>query len=389
MLGIVCCGVSSCSQGGGKTLPTYEVTRMAYDDVLAIEGYTESLNSLTISCPPDVDGTIVRIVETGEKVKEGDVICIIEDAEIANNYDQWQLELESMHAEMEKLKASQELETALLEAQLRNNDVETLLAESDSLQMLYMSPKEREIKKLQLERARIERDQLIRKVEATKELQKTDVMKIERQIAKTERRLEDELKKIESLTLRAPRDGIAIRARRRPWGEETWNIGDNVWNGRAVIMMPDLEQMKILIYAQEADYKRIQQGDSVTYTFDAMPGNMGWGRIERLSPVGQMRTEGSSVKTFEIEATLDSLLMPVDPGLSVQCKVYLRHVPDTIVVPTISVFDKDSLKVVYVLHGGRFEERVVSLGESSPRSSIVASGLLPGEKISLIKPEGD
>lgn len=381
--------VCACSFDKRQLLPLYEVIRQPFEDVLTIEGYAESVRSEHIDCPPDVDGTIVSIVETGTMVNEGDVICVIEDVNIANNYERWKLNLESMHAELEKLIASHELEFALLEAQVRNNDVETLLAESDSLQMLYLNPSERRIKELQAERARIERAQLLKKLEATKGLQKTDVMKIERQIAKIERRLEGEREKMESLTLRAPKDGIVVRGRRWPWSEETWNIGDNVWNGRTVAVFPDFGNVKVLIYAQETEYKRIHEGDSVMYTFDAMPDNIGWGRITKLSPVGQTRTEGSAVKTFEIEATVDSLLSPVDPGLSVQCRVFLRYVPDTIVVPTISIFDRDSMKVVYVEHAGRYEERLVTLGEGSPRSTIISKGLKPGERIALVKPKND
>ena len=381
--------VCACSFDKRQLLPLYEVIRQPFEDVLTIEGYAESVRSEHIDCPPDVDGTIVSIVETGTMVNEGDVICVIEDGNIANNYERWKLNLESMQAELEKLIASQELEFALLEAQVRNNDVETLLAESDSLQMLYLNPSERRIKELQAERARIERAQLLKKLEATKGLQKTDVMKIERQIAKIERRLEGEREKMESLTLRAPKDGIVVRGRRWPWSEETWNIGDNVWNGRTVAVFPDFGNVKVLIYAQETEYKRIHEGDSVMYTFDAMPDNIGWGRITKLSPVGQTRTEGSAVKTFEIEATVDSLLSPVDPGLSVQCRVFLRYVPDTIVVPTISIFDRDSMKVVYVEHAGRYEERLVTLGEGSSRSTIISKGLKPGERIALVKPKND
>lgn len=381
--------ICACSFDKRQLLPLYEVIRQPFEDVLTIEGYAESVRSEHIDCPPDVDGTIVSIVETGTMVNEGDVICVIEDVNIANNYERWKLNLESMQAELEKLIASQELEFALLEAQVRNNDVETLLAESDSLQMLYLNPSERRIKELQAERARIERVQLLKKLEATKGLQKTDVMKIERQIAKIERRLEGEREKMESLTLRAPKDGIVVRGRRWPWSEETWNIGDNVWNGRTVAVLPDFGNVKVLIYAQETEYKRIHEGDSVMYTFDAMPDNIGWGRITKLSPVGQTRTEGSAVKTFEIEATVDSLLSPVDPGLSVQCRVFLRYVPDTIVVPTISIFDRDSMKVVYVEHAGRYEERLVTLGEGSPRSTIISKGLKPGERIALVKPKND
>lgn len=381
--------LTSCSSNESGTLPIYPIERMVYEDVLTIDGHTESVNSININCPSEVDGTIISIVETGTLVKEGDVVCVIEDVNIADNYDRLVLNLESAQAELEKLKASQELEFALLEAQVRNNDTEAMLAESDSLQMLYMSPMEQRTKELQLERAAIERTRLLKKLEATKVMHKTDVMRIEKKIKRIERRLETEREKKESLTIRAPKEGIVMRGRRWPWSDETWTIGDNIWNGRVVVTLPDFDNMKVLIYAQETEYKRLQIGDSVMYTFDAVPDNRGWGRITKMASVGQTRIEGSQMKTFEIEASIDSLLVPVEPGLSVRCHIYIKQIPDTIVVPTISVFDKDSLKVVYVKKGRQYEEREVTLGISSPKMTVIAGGLNEGEQIALIRPRKD
>lgn len=379
--------LAACSPNGSSTSATYEIKRCDYEDILIIEGYTESVNSVNINCPPDVDGTIISIVETGTYVKQGEVVCVIEDVNIADNYERLMLDLESTYAELEKLKASQQLETALLEAQVKNNDAEALLADFDSLQMLYMSPAERRTKELQLERAAIERARLMKKVDASKVMQEIDVMRIEKNIERIKRNMDDEQKKLESLSIRAPRDGIAIRAKRWPWSSATWTIGDNVWNGRTIITLPDFDEMKVIFHAKETEYKRLQIGDSIMYTFDAMPQNRAWGHITKMASIGQTRTEGSQVKTFEIEATIDSLLSPVEPGLSARCHIYLRHIPDTIVVPTISIFDKDSLKVVYVQKGRKHEERIVTLGLSSPKTTIVSEGLKEGETISLIKPQ--
>lgn len=381
--------LASCSSDGERALPTYAIERSAYEDVLVIDGYTESVNSVNILCPRNVNGTIVSIVETGTYVKQGDVVCVIEDVGVADNYERWTLDLESAYADLEKLKASQRLETALLEAQVRNNNAETLLAGFDSLQMLYMSPAERRTKELQLERAAIERTRLMKKVDATKVVQEIDVMRIKKHIDWVKRNLDEERKKMESLTIRAPKEGIAVRAKRWPWSDETWTIGDNLWNGRIVVTLPDLESMKVLIHVQETEYKRLQMGDSIMYAFDAMPENRGWGHITKLASVGQARTSGSQVKTFEVEASIDSLLAPIEPGLSARCHIYLKHIPDTIVVPSISVFDKDSLKVVYVQKGRRFEEREVKLGISSPKTTIVAEGLDVGERIALIRPNSN
>ena len=384
MIGIVFVSCSS-EQEGKHTL--YTVQRGAFDDVLQVEGFTESMGSISLTCPPDVDGTIEYLIESGTMVKKGDTLCIIEDVSIEERYDDWQLSLENSYADLEATKANARMELALLEAQVKTNDAETLIAGLDSIQLLYLSPTERRIKELQMEQAAIRRARLTKQLDAQKVILQADIKKIESQISQRERRLESQRKLLESLIIRAPKDGLAIRARRWSWSSETWNIGDNVWNGRAVVTMPAIDSVKVLIYAQETEYKRIEVGDSVEYTFDAMPNNRAWGRITRLSPMGLKRTEGSEVKTFEVEASVDSLLQPLDPGLSVNCRIFLQHVPDTLVVPTVCVYKRDSVDVVYVRKGRKYEEREVRLSISTPRSSVIAEGVSEGEQITLIKPD--
>lgn len=384
MIGIVFVSCSS-EQEGKHAL--YTVQRGAFDDVLQVEGFTESMGSISLTCPPDVDGTIEYLIESGTMVKKGDTLCIIEDVSIEERYDDWQLSLENSYADLEATKANARMELALLEAQVKTNDAETLIAGLDSIQLLYLSPTERRIKELQMEQAAIRRARLTKQLDAQKVILQADIKKIESQISQRERRLESQRKLLESLIICAPKDGLAIRARRWSWSSETWNIGDNVWNGRAVVTMPAIDSVKVLIYAQETEYKRIEVGDSVEYTFDAMPNNRAWGRITRLSPMGLKRTEGSEVKTFEVEASVDSLLQPLDPGLSVNCRIFLQHVPDTLVIPTVCVYQRDSMNVVYVRKGKKYEEREVQLSITTPRSSVVTGGVGEGEQITLIKPD--
>lgn len=377
----------SCSSKNGEELTCYTVERGAFVDVLRVEGFTESLGSVTLTCPPDVDGSIEYLVESGTMVKRGDTLCIIEDLSIEERYDNLLIDLENSYADLESTKANAQLELAMLEAQVRTNEAETQIAGLDSVQLLYLSPTERRIKELQMEQSAIRRERLNKQVDKQKIIQQADIKKAESKISRIERRVESQRELLQSLILLAPRDGLAIRARRNPWTAQTWLVGDNVWNGRAVVTMPTIDSMKVLIYAQETEYKRIEVGDSVEYTFDAMPDNRAWGRITKLSPMGLKRTEGSEVKTFEVEASVDSVLHPLDPGLSANCRIFLQHVPDTLVVPTVCVYKRDSVDVVYVRKGKKYEERVVRLSITTPRSSVIADGVNEGEQITLIKPD--
>ena len=145
-------------------------------------------------------------------------------------------------------------------------------------------------------------------------------------------------------------------------------------------------EMKVIINASEADYKRINPQNSVAYTFDAMPDNKAWGKILKKAPVGKPISKNSKVKFFEIEASVDSAIHILAPGLSTSCQVTLTQAHDTISIPLIAVFDQDSIKVVYIKKNNNYEMRQVLTGISSLKSTVVTAGLKYNEKIALLKP---
>lgn len=106
-------------------------------------------------------------------------------------------------------------------------------------------------------------------------------------------------------------------------------------------------------------------------TFDAMPGNKAWGKITRKSPIGQPVARGSKVKTFEVEASVDSSLTIPTPGLSARCNVIVKRIKNAVVIPQLAIFDEDSSKVVYVKSKSGYEKRKVTTGASSPSRTVI------------------
>ncbi len=92
------------------------------------------------------------------------------------------------------------------------------------------------------------------------------------------------------------------------------------------------------------------------------------------------------MKMFEVTASLDSTTFTIQPGLGVTCDVQVKCVPDTIVVPLVSLFDEDSSKVVYVAVNQAFERRVVVIADYNNREAVIREGLAGQEKLALIKP---
>jgi multidrug efflux pump subunit AcrA (membrane-fusion protein) len=354
--------------------------------VLYIDGFVEPVRSTVVTCPPFVDAIVGYLVEDGTFVKEGDLLCTLEAAELQTAYDNAVLELEDSETNLNKTRADLAMQFALLEAEVKNNEAETSIAQLDSLQLEYATPSQKRVKELELQQVDIRRKRYEKKLNALSIIQQTDIKSREMQIQRRTLRLQTAKERLESLEIKAPKDGLAVRAIYRGTGKKL-QVGDNVWNSMPIIDFPELSAMKVKIKAPEIDYKYISINDSVVFTFDAMPGNVAWGKITMKSPVGQPMKDGSKVKYFDIEASIDSTLVMPEPGFTTNCRVILKQVKDTIVVPQIAVFEEDSMKVVYVKTGKKFEMRQVSTGLSSPREAIISAGIAESEVIALSKPE--
>ena len=138
----------------------YTVIEKDFENSVIVEGVVEPTYFTTVMCPVNVDGTIIFMVEDGTQVNAGDVICIIEDNNNETNYNNLLDLIESISAELSTKKADLQMQQALLEAQVRNNEADTEIANLDSLQFRFASPTQRQISELQLESASIEKSRL-------------------------------------------------------------------------------------------------------------------------------------------------------------------------------------------------------------------------------------
>ena len=377
---------ASCTSDNDKDVPVFAVSYVNFENSITIDGFVEPLRTSVVLCPSNTNGVITYIVEDGTYVREGDIICKIEFQELQTNYENLLIELENAKAVLNKTKADLDLQYAILDAQVENNNVNTKIAGLDSLQLIYSPPNIRKIKELELEKAAIQKKQFDTKLEALDVINKSEIRRRELQIQRLVNRIQSLKDRLDALDVRAPKDGLAMIANNRATGLKN-RIGDPVWNNMPLLTIPELSGMKIKINAPETDFKYINIGDSVVFTFDAMPGNIAWGKIRMKSPVGTPYKRGSKVKFFEIEATIDSVLTMPAPGYTANCRIIMTEVKDTLVIPQVAVFEEDSLKFVYVKNKKGFEMRQISTGLSSSKEVIVTSGLKENEVVSLIKPD--
>lgn len=376
----------ACSSGDESNISTYLVERGNFQYVLRVDGVVEPVKFTTVKCPERVDATVTFIVDEGQRVDKGDTLCVLEDADLASLYDQLLLDLEEEEGSLVRLIASNEVDNATLRSEFKTNEAETRIAQLDSLQLKYLPPAQKRINELELDKVLLQRKKLEGKLKLNPVVQQTEVRRLQMQIQRMQRRKVEYEERLASLVILAPQKGMAIKSIAPMTGEKIVT-GDNIWSGRPVITMPDMETMKVKIQASESNFNAINENDSIVYTFDAMPGEIAFGRVVRKNMAWKPVTRGSNVKMYELEASIDSTSKMPDPGFTTKCNVMLRELKDTIFVPQIAIFNEDSLKAVYVKGRKGFEMRQVITGLSSNKETVIVAGLKAGEEIAFTRPK--
>ena len=138
----------SCGERGDSQKLTCRVERQDFREEVVADGTAQSVNTVTIACGNNIDGTIKYLIDDGSYVSAGDTICIIESHDMENELDELLTLLEASEAERTKMTATYHLEHALQTARMETGLAEATIASLDSLELQFSPPLQRRIKEL-------------------------------------------------------------------------------------------------------------------------------------------------------------------------------------------------------------------------------------------------
>ena len=377
----------SCSTGAEfENIITSAVERKDFVDMVTVHGTLEAIKTHNYPCPGlRYDATIKYLIPEGTQVTIGDTLFILEASEINKKYHQALDEVEKAKAAYNKSKAELKLQYLLLEAEVSNIEASTEITRLDSVQMKFTSPSSQEIIRLELKKAEVEKSNKLKMLEFLKQINDAELQKKKLEIDQQQNQADKAKSDLDKHTVTSAVDGIVLYEILRSTDVKV-REGDIVWWVLPIIKIPDLKSMQVKMEVLEADYKRLANEQTMMIRVDAFSDIELSGKIKFKAPVGKPIKRDSQVKMFEVTASLDSSSFSIQPGLTVTCNVLINSVPDTLVVPAVSVFDEDSLKVVYVAHNRQFLRKAVSLADINNREAIVKEGLEGEEILALMKP---
>jgi RND family efflux transporter MFP subunit len=160
-------------------------------------------------------------------------------------------------------------------------------------------------------------------------------------------------------------------------------VGDQVAGGRSAFQIDDLSRMYVDLKISEVDIPKIQAGQPVSVTLDALPGKVYPGKIDQVSSIND--TSSTSTINYIVTVLMDKPDGSVRTGMTAEAQIIVGDKPNVVLIPLQAIQTTRGQQVVYVVHQGQSAAPVtVTMGASSGSFGELTSGNInPGDRIVL------
>jgi RND family efflux transporter MFP subunit len=369
-------------------VPTQPVRRGDFIHIVTVTGELQAVNARKILAPSvswQTSLKVVKIVDDGRQVKEGDFLIQFDRSEVEKTIAEVKAELEIARAEVRKAQTSARSEIEGLETDLQVSEIDRRIAQLALDQATFEAQINRQKLQLDVDQATINLEQARRDLENQKRVKQEEINKMDLKAQQAQTKLDESELTLARLTVTAPAPGIAILERYFR-SNAKYQVDDQPWPGSPMIGLPDLSRMKADIQVNEVDIAKIQPGQAAIIKLDAYPDTSFTGRVTEIATLARIKELNSKVKVFDAVVELDASGGRLIPGLTVGCQIVVAQTPGALTIPIEAVFQKEGAQVVYLQNGGGFEPRRVSLGAENDNYALVTDGLKEGDRVAVADP---
>lgn len=167
--------------------------------------------------------------------------------------------------------------------------------------------------------------------------------------------------------IRAPFPGIVT--------ERFVEVGEYVRQDTRVVTLVSMDPLRLEMAIPEANVAKVKEGATIGFHVAAYPDRAFTGKIRFVA--GAVRATTRDLVAEAIVENTDKVLLP---GMfaDVDLQVGTRKLPG---VPKRAIVEKDGKPNVFVVVGGKLEQRILAVGPESGESVSVTRGLAVGDKV--------
>ena len=381
------------SHAASPTIQTAPVRRGEFVDYLSVRGEIKARQSKTLTAPSAAgDLQIIKLAHTGQQVKAGDVVVQFDTTTLQRTLEQKRTDLASAEAEIRQQQAQERMteEQNLTDSLAAKYNVESARLDASKAEILSIIDGEKN--KLALASSQEKYREAQTKLDSGRLGSAADIAQKQKKRDKAlfDVRLAEH--QIASLTLRAPSDGVVtlqpnFRAVMFGGSAPDFREGDHAWPGAAIAEIPDLSSIRFEARIEEADRGRLKADQSATVHVDAVPDTDFTGRVRDISTLAKMDfSSWPPMKNFTLDLRIDHSDPRIRPGMKANARVGVDSIPNSILVSTQALFQKNGSTVVYLQSGRKFEEKSVRVGRRSGDTAQILDGVTPGSYVALKDP---
>jgi HlyD family secretion protein len=164
--------------------------------------------------------------------------------------------------------------------------------------------------------------------------------------------------------------------------------GDAVTAGQALFTIAQGHTFIVRTKVDEQDIARVQVGQGAVVSGEDFSGATFPGRVVAIAPTAQKSDDPSATTKQVLTVIALQRIAPfMRDGMSADVDILTTMLHDVLTVPNGSIVTgAKGRKYVWVVAGGTVSKRAVAIGKSNETSSVVLSGLRPGESVVLAPP---
>ncbi|MGD0353210.1 MAG: efflux RND transporter periplasmic adaptor subunit [Dehalococcoidia bacterium] len=176
----------------------------------------------------------------------------------------------------------------------------------------------------------------------------------------------------------APADGTVVSANLK----KSSVLSAQNYSSTTAITLVDTNSIRFEGTVDEIDIMKVQPGQKVNITVDAIPNKVFTGTVKFISPFGV--ASGNVIK-FAITIQLDPTDVELRGGLSATADISIYSAKGALLVPVSVIVETREGPVVAVINPttGQPEYRPVTLGQQTFQYAEVLSGLKEGDKVTV------
>jgi HlyD family secretion protein len=372
---------TSCNRNDGSK---YSVKKGPFRQSVIETGELQAVNASFLSMPRinyiyGYSFKIIGLAEHGKNVHKGDPVIIVDPSSVQKFIIEKSESLENEIASANKLRAQITNNLQDLKAQLRNEqasfDIKKLEVERSSFESAGI----RRVIELEFRQAEIKLNKIKRNIELRPKLDSLDIQIQQIRVKQKENELKAAQETLTRLVVNSPLDGIFVVEVNWRTGQ-TIKVGDEVYLGNPVAMIPDIHTMRVKGFVLENDINKIKPGLNVIVRLDALPSVPFHGKITSVSKVCIQRDDK---KVFITEVLISESDPRLKPGMTVSCEYITFEGENELYVPSSCILEENKHFYLFIRKRGKLRKTEVNTGLSNNMYTIVSGDLRPGQALEL------